>query len=321
MMRNLRDYLLSLPERAVRSASAVSGGLLKEIGEVVLPAPLRRTRLYRTMVDSTLRFLIEQVGEVEGVFPEEGRLGADFALRRAAGNGLEIIGLLTMRASPVWVMAALADLSGAGRGIVHEIAETLKKEGLLDPETEFETVDRILDGLESTSGKLADTINTPPLDAETLRRDWEEIRANLSKLPPSLLPSTDRLAGQWRDLRNVADEQGRGVFEISSALALSALASVPEGALWVSRSAILAARRTGEVVASPLLDHYTKSIGEIRKAGFLSFWNGQFRPYLRAAAEQFTKQEATLTLRWVKKFRGEEPAEAAPVPREDPDRA
>ena len=59
--RSRYKYILSLPERAVRSLGALSGGLLREIGEVALPGAIRRTILYRTMVGVTLRFLIEQV--------------------------------------------------------------------------------------------------------------------------------------------------------------------------------------------------------------------------------------------------------------------
>ena len=51
---------------------------------MAVPAAVRRTSLYRNMVEGTLRFLIETVGEVEGTFPEEGKLGPEFALRRAA---------------------------------------------------------------------------------------------------------------------------------------------------------------------------------------------------------------------------------------------
>jgi len=44
-LQSLSRYLLSLPERAVRSVAAVSAGLVREVGEVTLPAPLRRTRI------------------------------------------------------------------------------------------------------------------------------------------------------------------------------------------------------------------------------------------------------------------------------------
>ena len=80
------QYLLSLPERAIRSLAAISGGLLREIGNVALPASIRRTSLYRTMVEVALRFLIEEVGQVEGVYPLGGRLNrqAQAALQRLA---------------------------------------------------------------------------------------------------------------------------------------------------------------------------------------------------------------------------------------------
>ena len=81
-------YLLSVPERVLRSVTAIAAGLIRELGDVALPAALRRTKLYHSLVDGTLRFLIEQVGEVEGAYPAEGKLAEDFAIRRAAGNGI-----------------------------------------------------------------------------------------------------------------------------------------------------------------------------------------------------------------------------------------
>src|SRR3954447_18842925 len=141
-------YILSLPERVIRSLGALSGGLLREIGEVALPAAIRRTILYRTMGGVTLRFLIEQVGEVEGIYPSEGRLSESFILQRTASHGIELLGILAFRASPVWVLAALADVTGGGQKLMREIAEALKEEGLLEGDGRFESMDQVLGGLE-----------------------------------------------------------------------------------------------------------------------------------------------------------------------------
>src|ERR1700733_5980877 len=138
-------YVISLPERVVRSAAALAGGLIRELGDVTVPASVRRTKSYQMMVDIALRFMIEQVGQVEGVYPSEGQLANNFLLRRTAGHGIELAGLLAFRASPVWIMAALADISGAGRQIVQEISEALKEEGLLDRDSKFENIDQLLD--------------------------------------------------------------------------------------------------------------------------------------------------------------------------------
>jgi hypothetical protein len=65
----LAPYLLSLPERVLRSATGLAGGLVREVGEVTLPKTVRASQLYQNLVEATLRFLIETVGQVEGFIP------------------------------------------------------------------------------------------------------------------------------------------------------------------------------------------------------------------------------------------------------------
>jgi hypothetical protein len=220
-------YVASLPERVVRSAAALAGGLIREIGDVSVPVTVRRTKTYQMMVDVALRFMIERVGQVEGVYPSGGELAGDFLLRRTAGHGIELAGLLAFRASPVWIMAALADVSGAGRYIVQEIAEALKQEGLLARDAKFENVDQLLEGLEQTAGQMAELCNAPPLDVAGLRREWTTFREAVSKIPPRNLPSVGSLARHWDELKLEAAAQNRGVFELSSMMAVSAIARVP----------------------------------------------------------------------------------------------
>src|SRR5437763_11222832 len=209
-------YILSLPERVLRSLGAVSGGLLREIGNVALPAGVRRTTLYRTMVDVALRFLIEEVGQVEGVYPSEGRLAENFLLKRTASHGIELLGILAFHASPVWVLAALADATGGGRKLIQEISQALKEEGLLDRERRFESMDQILDGLEKTSAHLATTLNLPPVDIPGLRREWLQLKEELRTIPPKNMPALERVERIWEELRESASRQDRSIFTVSS---------------------------------------------------------------------------------------------------------
>jgi len=280
-------YILSLPERAIRSLGALSGGLLREIGNVALPASVRRTTLYRTMVEVALRFLIEEVGQVEGVYPSEGRLAEDFLLKRTASHGIELLGILAFHASPVWVLAALADATGGGRKLILEIADALKEEGLLERDARFETMDQVLLGLEKTSDHMATTLNMPPVDIAGLRREWEQLKHELTNIPPKKVPALERIEGVWEELQSTARQQGRSVFVVSSLLAVSTVAHVPANVLWLSRAARSAVRRTGRVLGDTILDHYTASLGEIGRTGFFAYWSREFRPYLRGAAEQF----------------------------------
>src|SRR6267378_6483701 len=297
----LRNFLLSLPERGLRSATALVGGLLREMGDVAIPKTIRRSQLYRNLVEATLRFLIEQVGQVKDVYPGEEKLSEDFLVRRTAGNGIELIGILTFRASPVWVLAALADASGAGRYLIREITDSLKDEGLLDPATEFTTVDQMLDGLERSAGRLASTINTPPLDVAALRQEWDSMRRDLAKIPPRNIPGLDSLRNVWTSIVREAQEQNRTVFEVSSLMAMSAITTLPQKARWLSASTRLAASKTGSVMAGVLLDHYRTTLRQIHERGYIRYAVQQFRPYLYAAVSQFSPQRRSLTERLLQK--------------------
>jgi hypothetical protein len=292
-------YVLSLPERAVRSLAAMSGGLLREIGAVALPASVRRTTLYHTMVDVALRFLIQEVGEVEGVYPSEGRLAEAFLLQRGASHGVELLGILAFHASPVWVLA-VADAAGGSRTLVREISAALKEEGLLAPEGGFDTMEQVLDGLEKTSGHLANTLNLPPVNVPALRQEWQRLKTELRDIPPKRIPALAAIESMWDRLQESARKQERTVFAVSSLMAISTVAHLPANVVWLSRAARSAARRTGRVLGEAVLDHYAEALNEMSRTGFAAYWKTEFRPYLRAAAEQFVPGHGSLTERFLK---------------------
>ena len=299
----MKTYLLSLPERIVRSTLGLSAGAAREVGEVVLPDAVRGSQLYKNLVEATLRFVIERVGGVEGVYGRSDALPDNFLARRTAGNAVEILGIVAFRASPVWVLAALADLCGAGRQLIPEMAEALKEQGLLDKDTQFTSVDQMLDGLERTSSRLASTINTPPLDVAALRTEWEAIRKEARSIQPSGLPSGETIGAMWMELKSESARQNRSVFETSSMVALSSIRALPEQARWFYASARVGASRTGEIIAAALLDHYSQTLAEMRQTGYASFAARQFSPYVRAAVGQFSPRKSTLTERVIGKFR------------------
>lgn len=281
----------------MRSLSALAGGVLREAGEVTIPARLRRTRLYRALAGNTLQFLIEQVGQVQGTYPADGSLPEDYMIRHAAGNVLEIAGIAAFSASPVWVLAALADITGAGRELIGDISAALQEEGLLAPGHRFESVDQLLDGLESTAGKLSDTVRVPPLDVAALRREWSELRTAAVAIPRPSLPAISSLEKQWRQFRAEAVRQHRSVFELCSVTALSALRKLPYNVRWLSHAARVTARTTGGVLFQTMLNHYRVTLVEIHQAGFWRFWMREFRPYLTGALQQFSRQHMSFTER------------------------
>ncbi len=293
-------FVLSLPERLVRSLSALTGGFLREAGVILLPVRLRRTALYRVMVEVTLRFLIEELGRVKGVYPKSEDLEG-FLVKRTASHGIELLGLLTLHVSPIWVLAALADATGAGHALIEQIADSLKQEGLLEKDAQFGTLDEVLNGLEKTSAQLADTLNMPPVTLAGLRREWEKLREALPNVPVASLPSLVSLETLWTKLVEVSAEEHQSVFALCSTLAVGTLAELPANVLWLSRAAQAAAKRTGQLLGETLLDHYVLALNEIAADGFLAYFRKQFRPYLSAAALQFAPTNESSTEKLLRK--------------------
>ena len=299
-LRDLRKsrgirYAASLPERVVRAASALAAGTASEVAAVALPSGFRRTRLYRNLVGVTLQFLVEDVGGVQSAQPTEQKLGEDFLLRRAAGNGIELMGVVAFRASPVWILAALADVAGFGRQLIPEIAESLKKEGLLAPDDSFASMEQLLGGLERSSAQLAESVNAPPLDVAGLRDEWRKFAAEARRLPAPQLPSASAVTRLWQDVRATAEREHRTVFEVSSLLAVAAVGELPERARVLSKSAAVVLRHGGAAVSNALLEHYRQSLEQLREVGYVRYGVLKLTPYTHAAIEAFHPSRETLT--------------------------
>jgi hypothetical protein len=177
------------------------------------------------------------------------------------------------------------------------LADALKAQGQLEEDTDFGSVEQILNGLERTSSRLAAAINTPPLDVAGLRREWEAVREEARGLSAENLPSREAIGQLWSQLKAESESQGRSVFETSSMMAVAAARSLPDGVRWFSASARVGALRTGQIAGSALLDHYAETLREMRAVGYGTYADRQLRPYVRAAAAQFSPERRTLTER------------------------
>jgi hypothetical protein len=214
---------------------------------------------------------------------------------RGAGHAIELLGLVAFRVSPVWVLAALADLSGLGRRLIPEIADALEAEGLLQEGSRFESVDQLLDGLEKTSSRLARVVNAPPLNVAELRKEWEAIRSQAQGTRPPPLPSATAIGRQWQQIKQESRRQRRSIFQTSSLMAVAAVRDVPRKARRWSASTGVGTKRAGKVLAADILEGYSQTLMELREVGYLSYAKRQLSPYLRACVGQFSQQRRTLT--------------------------
>jgi hypothetical protein len=287
----MNDYVASLPERAVRVAAAGAGGLVYETTEVALPAAIRRSRLYQATIARVLRILIELVGGVTGVYRHESVSARDLAVRKLAGNGIELAGFLAIGWSPVWLLAAAADLTAGTRVYLRTLVAELKRAAVLPQAADASSVEQVLQTLEHATGTAADTIDVPPLNTSDLRRSWRELKQQAGELP-----AVDELAALYADLQKVATAEGRSLLSVSSA---------------VAAGAAQAGAQMGNVY---LFEYYRRALGSIAAEGWPAYLQRISKPYSEAAARHFDRQHTTLTerllLRW-RRWRARRAAAAA----------
>jgi hypothetical protein len=60
-----KGFLVSLPERIVRTVAVALGGAVHESAQLILPRLVRRSRFYEATAKNLLRAVVELVGGVE----------------------------------------------------------------------------------------------------------------------------------------------------------------------------------------------------------------------------------------------------------------
>ena len=273
-------FLLSLPERLVRSLAAVVGGAVHETAEVVLPRFARRSRLYEATAKNMLRIAIELVGDVERKAPPDQPDAGELLKRKTAGNVVEFGSIAAFGFSPLWLLAAASDVSRGSRVYLQALVAELKRAGVLSEEAQLGSVDDLLGALEGTSGTTARLVDLPPLELADLRASLAELRASAEELP-----SPQELASLYQGLQRTAEQERRSLLEVSSGMGLAF---------------VLSARNVGrDHVVSP----YREDWRPLREEGFAAYSRRVSRPYRDAVSGHFEPGRRTWTERALGRLR------------------
>ena len=276
-MTRPRRYLASLPERVVRSVAAVVGGAVHESAQLLLPRVVRLSRFYEVSAKNLLRILVEGVGAVEtGSTEPKAAAPSQLAVRKGAGNVVELGSILAFGFSPLWLLAGTADVTHGSRVYLRALVAELKAAGVVAKEADIGSVDELLGVLEGTSGRTARLVDMPPLELEELRTSLQELRDEAGELP-----TPQELANVYEGLRLEAEREGRSLLEVSSGIGLAFLLSARN----VSRTHLLAP--------------YREDWQPVREEGFAAYARRVGRPYARALMRHLHPERATYTERFL----------------------
>lgn len=274
-MENKTKYLMSLPERTIRATAAIGGGLVTETSQLLLPRVVRDSRLYQATLGRFLRLVVELVGGVEQATASPDQLPAKELLKRkAAGNVIELAGWLTAGWSPLWLLAAVADITKGTGAYLNALVAELRTAGALPPDLEITSVEELLAALEGTSAVMADAVDLPPLKVADMRQTWQSLRNHLDELPDAA-----SLAQLFQNLQEVSKREKVPLMTVSATIA---------------GSAIKAGIHLGDV---HIFTYYRETLNALKAEGLLAYLRRISKPYGQGAARQFDPGTKTLTQR------------------------
>jgi hypothetical protein len=281
-LRRVTRYLVSTPERILRAVAAALGGTIHETAELVLPRLVRKSRFYEATAKNLLRITVELVGGVErGADEVAGEVETSpkkLAVRKTGGNVVELGSILAFGFSPLWLLAAAADVTRGTRVYLDALVGELKAAGVLAEDAEFASVDDLLAALEGASGTTARLIDIPPLEVEGLKRSLTDLRDDAKSLP-----APAELAAVYQGLVTEADREQRSLLEVSLGMGIAFFNS---------------ARKVGR---QHVLDPYTEDLQPVRDEGFAAYARRVGRPYAQAVVRHFDPAQRTLTERGLAK--------------------
>src|ERR671918_1673248 len=297
-VRRVTRFLVSLPERIVRAVAALVGGTVHETAQLLLPRLVRRSRLYEATAKNLLRITVELVGGVEQA---RGEAASEFeqspkklAVRKGAGNVVELGSIFAFGFSPLWILAAAADVTRGTRVYLDALVDELKEAGVVAREAELGSVDELLAALEGASGTTARLIDIPPLELEALKQSLRDLREDAVGLP-----SPDELAAVYSALVHEADREQKTLLEVSVGMGLAFFN---------------AARHVGR---QHVLDPYTEDLKPVRDEGFGAYALRVGRPYGQAIARHFDPRRETLTERGLERLGKAKPVESGEMAQPD----
>ncbi len=245
---------------------------------MLLPRFVRGSRLYEATAKNALRIAVEAVGRVEPREPPEVS-AQEIAKRKVAGNVVELGSIAAFGFSPLWLLAAASDVAHGSRVYLAAFVVELKRAGVLAEERAIDSVDELLETLESTSGRTARLIDIPPLELQELRATLAEFRTDASGLP-----GPEELARLYGGLRAEAARERGSLLEVSVGMGMAFLIS--------------AKTVTNTHLAVP----YREDWAPLRSEGFAAYARRVGRPYARALTGHFDPKRPSWTERLLGKL-------------------
>lgn len=298
-------YGLSVPERTLRSLSAIVGGLAGETATLLIPAAFRSSRSYSTFIQQSLDFMTRDVGGVAApvsasVLMAEGAAVAGstaagqaegYLARKAVGGLLEIASMSTLHLSPVTVLAIFSDIAYGSGHLLKELTVELKKQGVIDQNSTVDHVSDFVTALSEASSQTAESLDCPPINVAGLQQTIEQTRQALSRVEPGKLLPQSEINRLWAEMQTTANEAEVGLLDVSATMTMFAMNRLT----LATRGALSTVTVAGNLFDQHVLQHYTDGLAAIHTDGLYATLSTASSPYVEAVWRNYEAERETWT--------------------------
>lgn len=289
---SVKDHLiygLSLPERTLRSTSAVVAGTLRESAEMLVPQAFRSSTSYRTLIEQTLNFMAQDVGGVTSPQTDEPDVD-NFVARKAVGSFIEMASLPLLHVSPMMVLALFSDIAYGSQTYLSELSDELKKQGVIDENTTIDQATDLLNALHTTTSTTAQVFDKPPLSIDGLKDTIKQIKDCAGKGPTTLMPEAE-IQRLWTEMQAMATREHVSMLDVSSTITMYSMDKI--GSL--GRGALSTIKVAGNMFDRHIIDHYSEGLQEIHQKGIYAALAESSAPYIDAVWQNFSDERETIT--------------------------
>lgn len=287
------NYSTSLPERTLRSAGALAGGLVRESANWLIPSAFRNSKSYSIFVQQMLDFVASDIGGVRK------RLAADKTTqeaevdlaRKTVGNLIDMASFATFHVSPITVLAIFSDVAYGSKVYMQQLSERLKQQGIIDEETVINGTTELITAIEEASGNMVNMFDQPPVSVEGLRKTLEHTQAAIGRLDPTQVLPISEIDQLWRQMELAADEQHASIWDISATISMVALGNIQS----IGKGTVVSLEIAGNMFHEHIVDHYWSGLRQIERKGLISTLSEASEPYLEAVWKNFAVDRKTWT--------------------------
>ncbi|MHC4442968.1 MAG: hypothetical protein ACYTF1_24120 [Planctomycetota bacterium] len=288
IIRERLGFMLSLPERTIRSLAALGAGTTSLLSETLFPEVLRETALYKIFVGDAQRYVVDKVAQIKMEAESEG--GAE-TVGRGINVALETAGLLAMHLSPLWVFALAGDAAAGGSVFLNRLVEQLKRNGVLPEEADIKGINDLLVVMRETAEKGTSAIERPPLSREEIIKLSDEMVDGYKKMFAKVVDLVPRLDTLWKQIEDIARKENITVERVSGILTVD----IPEMTKKGMATALAVGITGTDLFGENVLASYAQTLERIGREGGRNYVNERLRPFVEAAADHLDPAKKTWT--------------------------